>query len=178
MRLKSSWYEDLLKKPKAFWVVESLLDKRTCLGRQEYLVHWEGFSHAWDTWEPRSELEKNAKAMVYEFERINDPDCDMIATHCICQKPYRFKDGAMIQCDECKGWYHFRCINMTIKDANKRHEYRCRGCRKRDIGINRRVTRIKAQVKNHRNLMRPTFYSESSTSCHSSAGFWTPRRLQ
>ncbi|CCM01815.1 uncharacterized protein FIBRA_03883 [Fibroporia radiculosa] len=35
--------------------------------------------------------------------------------HCSCRKP---DDGSpMIRCEECKEWYHFRCIDLSDRDA-------------------------------------------------------------
>ena len=40
------------------YVVERILDKRVASdGRVEYLIRWKGYSDAWDTWEPRDNMD-------------------------------------------------------------------------------------------------------------------------
>ncbi len=48
---------------------------------------------------------------------------------CSCNQPYderRF----MIGCDICDGWYHPRCINLTINEAMKIQNFVCPVCRR------------------------------------------------
>ena len=151
--------EELMEKPSAFWVIESLIDKRTNYrGKEEYLVHWEGFNHDSDTWELREELEINAKAMVNEYERLQDPVLSSDSVHCICRRPYRFEQGGMIQCNNCIGWYHFKCIKMSIAEANSYQRFYCIACRTRN-------TFLRNQFKEELIVDRkPSFYSESSES--------------
>ncbi|KZT09941.1 uncharacterized protein LAESUDRAFT_694467 [Laetiporus sulphureus 93-53] len=49
--------------------------------------------------------------------------------HCLCRKP---DDGSpMIRCDECKGWYHFRCVGLKESDAEDIQLYICPPCAER-----------------------------------------------
>ncbi len=36
--------------------------------------------------------------------------------------------GAMICCEWCNQWYHYSCVNLTKRKANKIEEYRCAKC--------------------------------------------------
>ncbi|KZT71960.1 hypothetical protein DAEQUDRAFT_706216 [Daedalea quercina L-15889] len=51
--------------------------------------------------------------------------------HCLCRKP---DDGSpMIRCEECKEWYvyHFRCVNLSARDAEDVQTYVCPSCHER-----------------------------------------------
>ncbi|KAJ3289555.1 PHD finger protein 3 [Borealophlyctis nickersoniae] len=53
-----------------------------------------------------------------------------IKVYCFCRNP---DDGKfMIQCDDCKEWYHGACVNMTRKKAEKMPEYICSACQEGD----------------------------------------------
>lgn len=120
---------ELVKDPEAFYVIERLLDKRiTEDNREEYLVKWRGWPSDWDSWEPREELEINANAMINEYNRIPEPSSTEVK-HCICQQPYRFENGGMIQCAYCIQWFHFDCLNISLIDANRIEEFYCQRCR-------------------------------------------------
>ena len=43
--------------------------------------------------------------------------------HCICRKP---SFGKMIECEECKEWFHFECVN--IDEDNVPEEWICEDC--------------------------------------------------
>ena len=45
---------------------------------------------------------------------------------CICRGPY--DNQFMIQCEECKEWYHGKCINMTPDEAEDIDIYNCPDC--------------------------------------------------
>uniref|UniRef100_A0A915DBH8 Chromo domain-containing protein n=1 Tax=Ditylenchus dipsaci TaxID=166011 RepID=A0A915DBH8_9BILA len=49
------------------YVVEAVVGKRTLSGRVEYLVKWEGFDAAENTWEPELHF-KDSKNLIKEFE--------------------------------------------------------------------------------------------------------------
>jgi len=119
--------ERLLDEPDAFYVVESLLEKRAKHGKIEYLVKWRDWSPEWNTWEPAEELEKYCSDMVDEFNRQPQGDSDN-RVYCICNRPYRFSDGAMVQCKYCLNWFHFSCLKMSIKEANDILTYYCAAC--------------------------------------------------
>ena len=37
-----------------------------------------------------------------------------VKVHCMCCMPDNF-DENMIQCTNCRGWYHYRCVKMRTK---------------------------------------------------------------
>ena len=53
------------------WDVEKIMDSRVKDGQLEYLVHWEGYPHEEDTWEPVDNVLPNSKKLVNEFHRRN-----------------------------------------------------------------------------------------------------------
>jgi hypothetical protein len=48
--------------------VESILNSRIRRGNVEYLVHWKGYSHEEDTWEPQGNVENSAD-LIRQFHR-------------------------------------------------------------------------------------------------------------
>lgn len=147
----------LIDDPETKWIVEKILKKELNEdGKEGYWVRWEGFSEEWDTWEPRDELERNAKALVAQFENLNDPDLDTADQHCICRKPYRPEDGAMIQCYYCLTWFHFKCLEIDVVKANNFIKFYCEGCEQRNPYAN-------TKYKNIVDEKCDPFYSESST---------------
>lgn len=46
--------------------------------------------------------------------------------HCICQKPD--DHSFMIGCDQCEGWFHGKCVNMTKAKAKKAPHWICPNC--------------------------------------------------
>lgn len=155
--------ERLIEDPDTIWVVESLLSKEISGdGIEGYWVRWDGFSEEWDTWEPRSELEKNSAVLVAQFERINEPDLDTSERHCVCQRPYRTEDGAMIQCGYCYRWFHFKCLNITVIRANQFKAFFCSECEYRNPST-------KTKYKESLATRFSSFYSDSSTDT-----LWSP----
>ncbi|KAL7088598.1 hypothetical protein ACP275_13G137200 [Erythranthe tilingii] len=49
---------------------------------------------------------------------------DKVRVYCKCGLPYN-PDQLMIQCDECKNWYHPGCIDMTIEQAKQLNRFVC-----------------------------------------------------
>ena len=39
--------------------------------------------------------------------------------YCVCRKPYD-EDVAMIACDQCSEWYHYRCLGLAEPEADRR----------------------------------------------------------
>lgn len=112
-----------------FYVIEKLLSKRYDQdGNEEYLVRWQNYPPEWDSWEPRQELERNSLDMINEFNRTSDPNNCREQLHCICKQPYRFDQGGMIQCFNCHQWFHFKCLNMNMEEANSYAKYNCQDC--------------------------------------------------
>ena len=120
-----------------FYVVEKLLDRRhnQDTGREEYLVRWQNYPPEWDSWEPRTELERNALDMVNEFDRTSTSQFQDFQLHCICRQPYRFDQGGMIQCFHCHTWYHFKCLHMDMEEANSYAKYYCHECKRMNPGF-------------------------------------------
>ncbi|XP_074333026.1 chromatin remodeling protein EBS-like isoform X3 [Apium graveolens] len=52
---------------------------------------------------------------------------DRVAVYCKCEMPYN-PDELMLQCDECKDWYHPACVKMTTVQAKKLSNYLCDDC--------------------------------------------------
>jgi hypothetical protein len=57
--------------------VEAILDSRVRQGRVEYLIHWKGYSHEEDTWEPEDNV-KNSAHLIRQFHLDNPsaPRCE------------------------------------------------------------------------------------------------------
>lgn len=112
-----------------FYVIEKLLNKRfnPDTRQEEYLVRWQNYPPEWDSWEPRTELERNSMDMILAFNKTpNEADETL---HCTCRKPYRFDDGGMIQCFNCLEWFHFKCLSIDMEEANSYAKYYCISCR-------------------------------------------------
>lgn len=123
-----------------FYVIEKLLDKRSnAQGVEEYKVRWQNYPPEYDSWEPRSELEKNAIDMINAYNNIPQPELSD-TKHCICKRAYAPGKGAMIQCSTCETWYHFSCIDLNLYEANCYARYHCKNCREKD-------SRLKCMVK-------------------------------
>ncbi|CAK9182223.1 unnamed protein product [Ilex paraguariensis] len=52
---------------------------------------------------------------------------DRVAVYCKCEMPYN-PDDLMVQCDECKDWYHPACVGMTIEQAKHLDHFICCEC--------------------------------------------------
>src|SRR5437764_8525847 len=60
-------------------------------------------------------------------EGPQDTDDDDNRFYCFCRK--KAGKGRMIQCDQCKEWYHLRCLRMIAKTADETASYVCRTCK-------------------------------------------------
>ncbi|XP_051135327.1 chromatin remodeling protein EBS-like isoform X2 [Andrographis paniculata] len=49
---------------------------------------------------------------------------DRVAVYCKCEMPYN-PDDLMIQCDECKDWYHPACVDLTIEQVKQLDYFIC-----------------------------------------------------
>ncbi|XP_056171197.1 chromatin remodeling protein EBS-like isoform X1 [Syzygium oleosum] len=52
---------------------------------------------------------------------------DGVAVYCKCEMPYN-PDDLMVQCEECKDWFHPSCMGMTIEDAKTLDRFLCSDC--------------------------------------------------
>jgi hypothetical protein len=46
--------------------------------------------------------------------------------YCVCRKPYTGE--FMIRCEECKEWYHGKCVKVTQEEAKAMGDFVCSGC--------------------------------------------------
>ncbi len=61
------------------FVVEKILDKRMKGGKVEYLVKWDGYTEADNTWEPLKNL-ANVVYLVEQFEQENPDKRQIVVT--------------------------------------------------------------------------------------------------
>jgi len=59
----------------------------------------------------------------------SQPAEDEIELYCVCQQPYDSR-RFMIGCDKCFGWFHARCVNVTVTEAHRLKQFVCPPCRK------------------------------------------------
>ncbi|CAI9783938.1 unnamed protein product [Fraxinus pennsylvanica] len=52
---------------------------------------------------------------------------DRVAVYCKCEMPYN-PDDLMIQCEECKDWYHPACVGMNAEQAKELDHFVCSDC--------------------------------------------------
>ncbi|KAM3285448.1 chromatin remodeling protein EBS isoform X1 [Capsicum chacoense] len=52
---------------------------------------------------------------------------DRVAVYCKCEMPYN-PDDLMVQCEECKDWYHPACVGMTSEQAKQLADFVCSDC--------------------------------------------------
>ena len=65
---------------------------------------------------------------LYSGKEIGDSTNEMVKDnlHCLCRGP---DDGRfMIQCDECREWFHGECVHVTEIQAGLIDVYLCPGC--------------------------------------------------
>lgn len=128
-----------------FFVIEKFLDKRFNQeqNQHEYLVRWLNYPPEWDSWEPEIELERNSRDLLDTFNNIKREEDEYNQTHCICHKPYRFDEGGMIQCQCCLVWFHFKCLNLNMEEANSLECYFCDPCRQLNPSLKNRSKKDK-----------------------------------
>ncbi|CAH9081623.1 unnamed protein product [Cuscuta epithymum] len=52
---------------------------------------------------------------------------DSVIVYCKCELPYN-PDQWMIQCEECKDWYHPSCVGMSVEQTKELDQYVCSDC--------------------------------------------------
>ena len=56
---------------------------------------------------------------------VKDPREYRDKLYCVCQKPYTGE--FMIRCEECKEWYHGKCVKVTQEEAEAMGDLYARG---------------------------------------------------
>ncbi|MCE3051203.1 bromo adjacent y domain containing 1, partial [Datura stramonium] len=59
-------------------------------------------------------------------------EADRVAVYCKCEMPYN-PDDLMVQCEECKDWYHPACVGMTSEQAKQLADFVCSDCSSEDV---------------------------------------------
>lgn len=68
-------------------------------------------------------------------------------TFCICKKPYD-PTSFMIGCDHCYGWFHPKCVDVSITQARNIVSYTCPSCaEKRKIKPAKKTRKVKSRKK-------------------------------
>ncbi|VDI00653.1 Hypothetical predicted protein [Mytilus galloprovincialis] len=62
--------------------------------------------------------------------------------YCSCRGPD--DGGLMIRCDECREWFHGRCVDITPEEADRMDAYQCPGC---SVSTEVHVSRISLHSK-------------------------------
>ncbi|KAL1801814.1 hypothetical protein ACET3Z_030461 [Daucus carota] len=70
---------------------------------------------------------------------------DRVAVYCKCEMPYN-PDDLMVQCEDCSDWFHPKCIDMTIEDAQKIEHFFCQNC----------LSEAQKKIQNSRATSRPS----------------------
>ncbi|KAK9151588.1 hypothetical protein Syun_009897 [Stephania yunnanensis] len=52
---------------------------------------------------------------------------DRVAVYCKCEMPYN-PDDLMVQCEDCKDWFHPSCMGTSIEEAKKLENFVCSDC--------------------------------------------------
>ena len=50
-----------------------------------------------------------------------------ISIYCICRLP-ESENSPMVQCDTCKQWYHFECLNISTDTITEECNWSCQKC--------------------------------------------------
>lgn len=52
---------------------------------------------------------------------------DRVAVYCKCEMPYN-PDDLMVQCEQCKDWYHPACVGLTSEQTKQLADFVCSDC--------------------------------------------------
>ncbi|CAM6109893.1 unnamed protein product [Calypogeia fissa] len=52
---------------------------------------------------------------------------DRVAVYCTCEMPYN-PDDLMVQCEQCKDWFHPTCMNISAEQVKKMEQFVCPEC--------------------------------------------------
>ena len=75
--------DDIKHGPNFEYTVEMILDKRTAPnGMVEYLLKWKGYGDAWNTWEPKENLDAEQLVEDFESQREEQPKLEIKSYKC------------------------------------------------------------------------------------------------
>lgn len=79
---------------------------------------------------------------------------DRVAVYCKCEMPYN-PDDLMVQCEECKDWFHPSCIDLALEQVRKLEHFFCSDCASeangdRKISSNGRDMHVDSKVETKR----------------------------
>lgn len=66
-------------------------------------------------WEYLNEEESEEELILQEEEIIEEQEAEV---YCLCRQPEN-PDRAMIECGECRDWFHFDCVGMTPEEEKE-----------------------------------------------------------
>ncbi|CAI7775666.1 unnamed protein product [Closterium sp. NIES-53] len=52
---------------------------------------------------------------------------DTVAVYCKCEMPYN-PDSLMVQCEDCKDWFHPECVNLPSRGVESMKDFICPDC--------------------------------------------------
>ncbi|XP_024385626.1 chromatin remodeling protein EBS isoform X1 [Physcomitrium patens] len=52
---------------------------------------------------------------------------DRVAVYCKCEMPYN-PDDLMVQCENCKDWFHPKCVMLSSEDIKNVKNFHCPDC--------------------------------------------------
>ena len=77
--------------------------------------------------------------------------------HCICRKK---SFGNMIECDECKEWFHYECVGIDEDDVPE--EWKCEECEKK---LKKDKSKISSNKKNKSKSNKNDLEEEKKVYC-------------
>ena len=89
----------------------------------EFDAQTDGDSNHGDTGEKPTDKHTTRKRRKPTLASGKDESAE---TYCICKKPY--VGDCMIQCDLCQEWFHGKCVNVSLHEAEHMDTYACPLC--------------------------------------------------
>eukprot|EP00467_Chlorarachnion_reptans_P007656 CAMPEP_0114515404 /NCGR_PEP_ID=MMETSP0109-20121206/16720_1 /TAXON_ID=29199 /ORGANISM="Chlorarachnion reptans, Strain CCCM449" /LENGTH=812 /DNA_ID=CAMNT_0001695611 /DNA_START=39 /DNA_END=2477 /DNA_ORIENTATION=- len=93
--------------------------------------------------------EKESKSSSKKSKEDDGPEL-----FCICQQPYDSR-RFMIGCDHCDGWFHARCVNITVSEAERLVHFICPPCKAKRKRKENKADRKKKKTSLPRNVGGP-----------------------